>query len=693
MRYAFSGRSRSAASAATSDVAPPDASADDPIAGGRSGLLPYIPAIDGLRALAVMAVVLYHAEVGLFGGGFIGVDIFFVISGYLITSLLLAERTGGSGRVNLLGFWVRRARRLLPALLALVGGSLLYTVLFLPDEVSSLRGDAIASLGYVTNWYLIFEDQSYFEALGRPSLLRHLWSLAVEEQFYVFFPLIFAVVLARLRVQYALALVCAAVLASVALMALIFEPGVDPSRVYYGTDTRIAVILAGAALAFLWRPGDLPRRAAVLTARTADAWGLAALVGLACVAIAATDDGAFLYRGGFLAVAVLTAVLIAAAVHPNATLIKGILARRPLVWLGTRSYSVYLWHWPVFMLTRPGEDVAIDGVELLAVRLAITIVLAEASFRLIESPVRTGSLKKLWVAVSRGARASVGMADFRRLAATGTAGGLAVFLAISVVAADPPPLPSYLQAGQVQTVTWSRVGLPDDTATPVPSPTPVPATPTASPTPTPAPTPTLAPSPSEQAVQAATPVPVQVAPAPPPAPEPTALPLPPPDPTGPRVFALGDSVMLGAATALQSTIGNLEVDAAVSRQVSHGIDILSWRADNGLLGDVVIIHLGNNGYFSQGQMEQIMSILSGVDRVVFVTVKVPREWEGPNNVVIQSAAAYPNVAVVDWHATGVENPGFFWDDGFHLRSHGAYWYAGMLAPQTVLAESANAAGA
>jgi hypothetical protein len=128
------------------------------------------------------------------------------------------------------------------------------------------------------------------------------------------------------------------------------------------------------------------------------------------------------------------------------------------------------------------------------------------------------------------------------------------------------------------------------------------------------------------------------------------------------------------------------LDAAVSRQVSQGIGILRSRADSGLLGDVVVVHLGNNGYFSQGQMEEIMSILSGVDRVVFVTVKVPRDWEGANNGVIQSAAAYPNAVVVDWHATGAENPGFFWDDGFHLRPHGAAFYAGMLAPQTKLPE-------
>ena len=144
--------------------------------------------------------------------------------------------------------------------------------------------------------------------------------------------------------------------------------------------------------------------------------------------------------------------------------------------------------------------------------------------------------------------------------------------------------------------------------------------------------------------------------------------------------------MLGAAPSLKDTIGNLEVDAAVSRQVSQGIGILQSRADNGLLGDVVVIHLGNNGYFSEGQMEEIMSILSSVDRVVFVTVMVPREWEGPNNGVIQLAAAYPNAVVVDWYAIGVGNPNFFWEDEFHLRSHGADFYAGLLALQTALSE-------
>jgi hypothetical protein len=178
---------------------------------------------------------------------------------------------------------------------------------------------------------------------------------------------------------------------------------------------------------------------------------------------------------------------------------------------------------------------------------------------------------------------------------------------------------------------------------------------------------------------------VTVAPAPATLPPATPAPTPPPppfDPSGPRVFALGDSVMLGAATALQQTIGNLEVDAAVSRQVSEGIGILSWRRDNAMLGDVVVIHLGNNGSFTSGQLEQIMSILSGVKRVVFVTVKVPRDWEGPNNGVIAAAAGYANAEVVDWHSVGNSNPGFFWDDQIHLRPEGATYYAGLLASST-----------
>src|SRR5918997_2255708 len=219
--------------------------------------LPYLPGLDGLRALAVVAVLLYHAGLPWIPGGFLGVEVFFVISGYLITSLLLVE-WHGRGRVDLKAFWFGRARRLLPALYLVLAVTLAFAVLFLPDEVARLRGDAIAALGYVTNWYLVFGQESYFEAIGRPSLLKHLWSLAVEEQFYLLWPPVLALGLGvgatRWRERRVMLVALAGASVSVLLMATLYRPEVDPSRLYFGTDTPAAGLLIGAALAMVWTP-------------------------------------------------------------------------------------------------------------------------------------------------------------------------------------------------------------------------------------------------------------------------------------------------------------------------------------------------------------------------------------------------------------------------------------------------------
>src|SRR5215212_6034363 len=226
--------------------------------------LSYSPGLDGLRAIAVMAVLLYHADLSWIPGGFLGVEVFFVISGYLISALLLAE-WHQKGTINLKDFWLRRARRLLPALYVLLVVTMTFAVVFLPGEVAGLRADVIAALGYVTNWFLIFGKESYFESVGRPSVLQHLWSLAVEEQFYLIWPIVLAVGLGlgtvwrRKRLVLTVAVVGAA--ASAVTMALMYTPGVDPSRIYFGTDTRATGLLCGAALAFLWSPGDKHRSA------------------------------------------------------------------------------------------------------------------------------------------------------------------------------------------------------------------------------------------------------------------------------------------------------------------------------------------------------------------------------------------------------------------------------------------------
>src|ERR671920_1663400 len=225
----------------------------------RGGRLPYLPGLDGMRALAVIAVLLYHAGGGgaFVPGGFLGVEVFFVISGYLITSLILAQWRS-TGRVELKAFWVGRARRLLPALYVVLVVTLTYAVVFLPGEVAGLRADVLAAMGYVTNWYLVWGHESYFEAVGRPSLLKHLWSLAVEEQFYLVWPLVLAFGLSlgavRWRRRRILVVALMGAAGSAVLMALFYRPEGDPSRIYYGTDTRATGLLVGAALAFVWAP-------------------------------------------------------------------------------------------------------------------------------------------------------------------------------------------------------------------------------------------------------------------------------------------------------------------------------------------------------------------------------------------------------------------------------------------------------
>ncbi|HEU4325217.1 MAG TPA: serine hydrolase [Roseiflexaceae bacterium] len=355
--------------------------------------LPYLPGLDGLRALAVIGVVLYHAEVGL-PGGFLGVEAFFALSGYLITALLLAEWRS-SGQIDLAAFWKRRALRLLPALLLTLVGALICGALLLPDETESLPGDVLAALAYVMNWRLVGGEQSYFDPMLRPSLLQHLWSLAVEEQFYLIWPVLFLAGMRYLRARGLLAATLVAAVGSMVLMALLYQPDADPSRIYYGTDTRASGLLLGAALAMVWRPGaQVPAEAA--RGWLLDGLGLAALGGLLLGAFVLDSAHPLLYRGGLTLVAVATLVAVMAVTHPAARLMPAALGWAPLRWIGVRSYGIYLWHWPIVNVTRPYLDVSIDGLPLLLLRLTLIVALADLSYRAVELPVRHGALGRLW---------------------------------------------------------------------------------------------------------------------------------------------------------------------------------------------------------------------------------------------------------------------------------------------------------
>jgi peptidoglycan/LPS O-acetylase OafA/YrhL len=619
------------------------------VSAGDRPRLPHLPALDGLRAIAVASVFAYHADVRWAQGGFLGVDVFFVISGFLITALLLAEWRQHSW-LDVASFWKRRALRLLPALLVLLVALWVAVPFLAADQAGRLQGDIRAALAYVSNWRLIFQHQSYFEAAGRPPLLQHLWSLAVEEQFYLVWPLLLWAGLVVKRTAGRLVWwILAGAAASAGLMALLYTPGTDPSRVYYGTDTRAGAILLGAALACVWRPWEsrrrVPRSGRVVLAGA----GVAALGGLAwCVHnLHQFSDG--LYRGGFLGVAGLAAVLVAAIAHPATPLLGGTLGSRPMVWLGKRSYGIYLFYWPVIMLTRSYYDVPVAGNALLALRAGITISLAALSYRLVESPVRNGALGRLladlrrrrlgtfssprrpWVAVRAGVAGVAVLAVGASVVVASPTPAPRDFLAIRAAAAAPAP-----ETTIATTTTLPPTTLPPTTLPPTPQ-SPTPQSPT-----TLAPT-TLAPTTTTRV---------------------TVLPQA-------RVIGLGDSVLLEAKAELERRLPDAAIDAVVGRQFKELLALAeSLRAAN-QLGEEVIVQLGNNGPVTGSQFDDLMEVLQGVHRVVVVNVKVPRPWEAPNNAMLaDNVPRWPNATLVDWHKQGAAHPEFFGDDGTHMGLRG-----------------------
>jgi peptidoglycan/LPS O-acetylase OafA/YrhL len=410
-----------------------------------------VPALDGIRAVAVVGVLAFHGGVSWMTGGFLGVDAFFVLSGYLITTLLLTEWTRSGGRIDLAAFWGRRARRLLPALLLVVTAVVVGArALLPPEEVRLLRGDGLAALFYVANWRMIFRDGDYFAQTASPSPLEHTWSLGIEEQFYLLWPLVLLAVLhgrwsrgrsagARARVGvrsrlWGLVLVCAVgSVASTAALASTWSAE-DPGRAYYGTDTRGAAILVGAGLAALLAlrtagPAERGRAASarsVVTSRWIRA-GLGVLAVAAAVATAWTwtrlsGTDAVLYRGGMALAALAVAAVIAHVVVVPSGWSARLLAVPPLPALGRISYGVYLWHWPIFIAAN-ADRTGLEGLTLLAVRCSLTVMIASLSYALVERPIQQHARP------GRAVFAAAGIA-----VATGTA--------LVVTATAVPPLPT-----------------------------------------------------------------------------------------------------------------------------------------------------------------------------------------------------------------------------------------------------------
>jgi peptidoglycan/LPS O-acetylase OafA/YrhL len=399
----------------------------------------YLPGLDGLRALAVLAVIAFHVQLGWAPGGLLGVGVFFTLSGYLITDLLLG-RWSEDGRLHLGDFWLRRARRLLPALFAMLAVVSAWVTLADRSELAGLRPAVASAAGYVSNWYFIVHNNSYFARFGPPSPLEHLWSLAVEEQFYLAWPwllLVGVLCLRRGRATAArwLALPTLALgAASAVAMAGLYHPGLDPTRIYEGTDTRAFGLLAGAALAMVWPSRRLGRPP--LAARlTLDAAGVAGLAVIALLVWRVGQYSAFAYRGGLVILSLATVAVLAAAVCPGGQLARA-LGAGPLRWLGVRSYGIYLWHFPVIVLTSPPNSP--EDLPRAAAQVGASVVLAALSWQFLEEPIRRGALERAWQQIrASGWRARI--AGVRGWAVMVSLSGVTVVACAGLSGTVPPP--------------------------------------------------------------------------------------------------------------------------------------------------------------------------------------------------------------------------------------------------------------
>jgi peptidoglycan/LPS O-acetylase OafA/YrhL len=639
---------------------------------GQISRVPQMPGLDGMRALAVVAVMVYHANSSWLHGGFLGVEVFFVISGYLITLLLVAEQER-SGGVDLKQFWIRRFRRLLPALFVMLGLLMVYLVVFYREAQGRVRGDIIAGISYFSNWYQIWVGAGYTAAEAFAPL-RHLWSLAVEEQFYLLWPLIMLVILRRGTAhlpRMALWLTGIAV-GIAAITAWLYVPGDIDSTcspeamrgywmvadrcisindfLYLNTFSRASGLLLGAAFAMVWRPMAIARGPMRDKGRQLD---LLAFVGVLILAVmmwkvhlaqpadtmlTGTKFDPWLFRGGFFVTAVATLFIVAAVTHRYA--ITGRLLGNPLlVYVGTRSYGLYLYHWPIYQIIRKAAGTPLTLTQFL-VAMAITVPITEASYRYVEQPIRQGAIGA-WLRRDRRRPTAVMAARRRRVAAVGLAAAVIVgYAGVSIVLAPNRCL------GVVECATQEGEALAAAQNDPIGSTTTTTAV--------------------ESAAPASTLVGETLPPTtlPPTTVPPTTIP-----PAQRAPLAIGESVMLGAIGQLQA--GGFTVYAEVSRGPNWVIEVLNQMSAGNQIGETVVIQSGTNGPVSAEQYATMMSYLTEVDQVMFLTVKANRDWiEGNNQLIWSLPGQYPNVKILDWAGLASTVDGLA-GDGIHLGTTNA----------------------
>ena len=614
------------------------------------------PGLDGVRALAVLTVIGFHEGASGLRGGFLGVDIFFVLSGFLITDLLIA-RYDRTGRLNLADFWTRRARRLLPALAVMLVIVTAAAAVIEPAQEASLRLALLAAATYTSNWYQILHHVSYFAAISQaaaPPPFDHLWSLAIEEQFYLVWPLIVLCVIVRLDARRA-RVICALTGAAVSALVMVIQytPGGDPSAVYYGTDTHASALLIGAALALAW---PLRRLAAIPAAHTRrlDMAGIAGLVVLAWAVGHFSGSDPVVYPVGLLLAALGAAGLVAAAAGHG--VIAALTSWRPLRWVGVRSYGIYLWHWPVIALGTALVGPGTSSAWLWPVETGVTIALASASWRYIETPIMRNGLGvtiRHWIQLVAAANRRPAAGTRGRAVPVTVAAAVAITVVVACYGIARPPAPDAPSGLLRQVANGQRVSSASQ------------ATPSARSARS-APSPSSAPSASPTGGRA----PAKATPAP------AACHRGQPRVSGGQVTAVGDSVMLASAAALVAALPGVYIDAKIDRQTPAGLALIRSLAAAGRLRHVVVFSLGTNGSVTVRQLRQLRRAVGPGRELVLVSTFGPQAWEHAVNTALAAAARHgKHTELADWHQAIAGRTSLLWPDGIHPRPAGARLYA------------------
>lgn len=574
----------------------------------------YMPGLDGVRAVAVIAIIIYHLNPQWLSGGFLGVDTFFVISGYLITSLLLTEYHN-TGKIELMSFWLRRVKRLIPAVLFLVMGVIVLSLIFMPMEIQKVRADSIAAIFYVSNWWYIMQNVDYFEQFAVQPL-KHLWSLAIEEQFYLVFPIVLLSLLSFIRRLKSIRIIFLILLViSMIAMMVLYVPNENVARVYFGTDTRIQTLLMGVLLALVWPPFQLKAKVNRQMRTMIDTAGV---VGLAILFICfkfVSETNSILYYGGFFLISMVTLLVIASSVHPSGYFAK-FLGNKVFTFIGSRSYSLYLWHYPIIVLIHHQFVQGQIPPLVYVVEILLMVLMAEFSYKFIEQPFRkegfnifafnhlknwrSQKVLRTWlVIILLIPTLLVMVGGFNRFAKKNSTRVTEVNTEeIDKLITRPLPLPQLeidgfvVKGNKQKYASW-------------------------------------------------------------------------------KPLLIGDSVMVDIGDDFRSFVPKADINGKVGRQLIEATSLAkrqyqSYRDKN----DIVVLELGTNGDFTEEQLNSLLEQFGEAD-IYLVNTRVPRSYESHvNQVLAKAAKKRANVTLVDWYSRSENHAEYFAPDGIHLQPPG-----------------------